>query len=292
MRRLKRIGLIAVGLLVIAGCGSSSSKPSGQTINLTRAAYISGGASGFRTVLSLQESIPSVGQLSVVGSGHFSVAAHTGSFTMQMSVPPAAAAVAGLGNLRLQMVLVPGTMYMKLPSQLASKIPGGKPWWKLDLSQLGKLAGIPGLSSLTSSSSTLENPGQYLDFLRATAQGSVTNLGAATVNGVSTTHYHARVDLAKLPNAVPASERAGVQALVGALQKRGQLPSGGLPIDVWIDSSHLIRQVELTYNQPIGSGQSAAVSVKANYDDYGPQPAPTVPPSGETVDLVSLLGQG
>lgn len=291
MSLLKTISLIGAASLIAAGCGSSTAKPANQTINLTRAAYVSGGSSGYRTVMSLQESIPGVGQLNMTGSGRFSAADHTGAFTMDMNIPSAAAAQAGLSNARLQMVLASGTIYMKLPPQIASKLPGGKPWWKINLSQAGSAAGIPGLSSLISGTSNLNDPGQYLDFLRATAGGSVQDLGSATVNGIQTMHYHAQVDLTKLPNAVPASARAGVQQLISALQKRGAAPNV-LPIDAWIDSSHLIRRIELTYNQPVATGQSVAVSMKADYLQYGPQPRPQLPPPSQTVDLLALLHQG
>ena len=103
---------------------------------------------------------------------------------------------AGLSNLQLEAVIVPGSIYMKLPPQLASRIPGGKPWVQITLSQLGKAAGIPGLGSLINGSSSLTNPGQYLDYLRVAANGTVHDRGQATLNGVKTTHYQAIVDLA------------------------------------------------------------------------------------------------
>jgi hypothetical protein len=288
---LKKIILICLASAALAGCGSSSSKPAAnQTLNLTRAAYVSGGSQGYKVAMTLQEGVPSIGKLSVTGNGSFSSSAHTGSFTMQMAIPSAAAAQAGLSNLSLQMVLVPGTMYMKLPPQLAAKVPGGKPWWKIDLKRVGRLSGIPGLSSLINSGSNLNNPGQYLDFLRATSDGSVKNLGQATVNGIQTTHYHARIDLNKLPNAVPAADRAGVQQLITALHSRG-LQAQGFPIDVWIDSSHLIRRIQLHYSQPLGGGQAADVAMQANYLSYGPQPAPPVPAPQDTSDLLTLFGR-
>lgn len=288
---LKKFALICLASAAVAGCGSSSSKPAAnQTLNLTRAAYVSGGSPGYRVAMTLQESVPSIGRLAVNGNGSFSASAHTGSFTMQMSIPSPAAAQAGLSSLSLQMVLVPGTMYMKLPPQLAAKIPGSKPWWKIDLKRVARLSGIPGLSSLINSSSNLNDPGQYLDFLRATSDGSVKNLGQATVNGTQTTHYHARIDLSKLPNAVPAADRAGVQQLITALRSRG-LQAHGFPVDVWIDSSHLIRRIQLHYSQPLGASQSADVAMQANYLSYGPQPTPAVPAPRDTSDLLTLFGR-
>jgi hypothetical protein len=286
---LKKIALISLASVALAACGSSSSTSTTHTVSLTRAAFVSGSSPGSKIAMTMQESVPGVGQIAMTANGNFSTASRTGAMTMRMTLPSAAAAQAGIGTLQMQVVLVPGTFYMKLPASLASKIPGGKPWWKINLNQVGKLAGIPGLSSLMSGTSNLSDPGQYVNFLRATSNGSVKNLGSATVNGMNTTHYRARIDFAKLPNAVPANERAAAQQLVAALQKRGVAPRG-LPVDAWIDSKNLIRRVRLAYAQPLPNGQSANVAIKVDYLDYGPQPAPTVPPASQTLDLFKLLG--
>jgi hypothetical protein len=274
--------------MFVAGCGGSTSNSTTRTISLSRAAYVSAGSSGYQAVVTLTEGIPNAGQVSITGNGSFSLSSHAGSIDMRMSIPSGAAAQAGLSNFHLQAVFVPGFIYMKLPASLAGKIPGGRPWWQINLSQVGKLAGVPGLSSLMSGTSSLNDPGQYLDFLRATANGSVKNLGRATVNGVQATHYRAAVDLTKLPSAVPASARAGIGQLVAALEKRGAL-TRAFPIDAWIDSSHLIRRIQINFNQPLGTGQSAAVAMRMDFVHYGPQPAPKTPPPDQTLNLVAFL---
>lgn len=286
---LKKITLISLASLALAACGGSSSTSATHTISLTRAAYVSGGSPGSKIRMSMHESVPSVGQVTMNANGSFSSTSREGAMTMQMSLPGSAAALAGTGSLNMQVVLVPGTLYMKLPAQLASKVPGGKPWWKIDLNQIGKLAGIPGLSSLLSGSSNLSDPGQYLNFLRATSNGSVKNLGSATVNGVQTTHYRGQIDFSKLPSAVPANDRSAAEQLVAALQKRGVAPRG-LPVDAWIDSKNLIRQIQLGYAQPLPNGETANIAINVDYLAYGPQPAPTVPPASQTLDLAKLFG--
>jgi hypothetical protein len=278
------VGVCAAALL-FAGCGSSAPSSATRTISLSRAAYVSSGSSGYRVVMSLRESVPNVGQVLIGGMGSFSIPSHSGTMTLRMSLP---AAAAGLSNLTIPMVIAHGTIYMRFPPQLADRIPGGKPWWEINLAQAGNAAGVPGLSSLTGGTSSLNDPGQYLDFLRATSSGSLKNLGQATVNGVQTTHYSAQIELSKLPEAVPASARAGIAQLVAALQKRGTVSQ--IPIDAWIDSSNLVRQIELVYDQPISStGQTAAVSLKMDFIAYGPQPRPAIPPPGQTVNLLALL---
>jgi hypothetical protein len=275
-------------VLGIAACGGSSSNSATQTISLTRAADVSSGAQGYKTVMSMRETLPSVGQVTMNGTASFALPSHAGTMSMRMTIPGAAAQAAGLGTLPIQAVLVPGTVYMKLPPQLAEKLPGAKPWWQINLAQAGKLAGIPGLSSLLSGTSNMNDPGQYLYFLRATSNGSVKDLGQQTINGVTTTHYRAQIDLSKLPNAVPAKDRPGIEQLVSALQTRGAMPASGLPVDAWIDAHNLIRQIEMNYTQPV-NGQSANVAMKMDFVGYGPQPAPQIPPPDQTVNLVKLL---
>jgi hypothetical protein len=299
------IGLVAAAALV-AGCGGSgasgSSSGSGSsgsgssgsgntpTVSLSRAADVSSTASGYRVAMDMQETVPNTGQIHMTGTGSFSPAAHLGAATMQMELPSTAgtAGTAGTGTLQLGMVLDKTTVYMKLPATLTSKIPGGKPWLYINLNQAGQVAGIPGLGSLVSSSSSLNDPGQYLDYLRATSASSVKSLGQATVNGVRTTEYHAVVDMTKLPNAVPAAQRQTIQQLVNTLKSKGLTTQ--MPIDVWIDSSNLVRRVQLAFSEPLpNTGQTVSIAMTENFLQYGPQPVPAIPSASESANLLSLL---
>lgn len=289
---LKKIGLISLASLALAACGGSSSSSSSaqQTVSISRAAYVSSGASGYKAQIAMHETVPNAGQLTMNGTATFGLASHAGTINMQMTLPGAAAQQAGLGStLPIQVVLVPGTFYMKLPTQLAEKIPGAKPWWKIDLAQLSKVSGLAGLSSLFSSSSTTE-PAQYLYMLRAASNGGVKNLGTETINGVSTTHYRAQIDMAKVPSVSPPKQRAALEQLLAALKKRGAKTPSIIPMDAWIDSHNLIRQVQMAYSQSI-SGQTANVNMKMDFVQYGPQPAPQIPAPDQTLNLVKLLQQ-
>jgi hypothetical protein len=290
MRLRARARGIAVAALVaaalVAGCGGSSGSGKVATVNdLTRAADVSSSAPGFKVVMTMHETVPSAGQVTMTARGSFSPARHAGALTMQMALPPSVAT----GTVQLQMVLDRTTMYVKLPAQYAGKIPGAKPWLYANLDQIGKAEGIPGLGSLLSSTSSLNNPGQYLTFLRATAVGSIKDLGQATINGVSTTHYSAVVDLAKLPSTVPAAQRQSVEQLVETFKQRGIETQ--MPINAWIDSSHLIRRVQIAYTAPL-NGQTLTADVSEDFLQYGPQPAPAVPSPEESTNLLSLINGG
>jgi hypothetical protein len=275
------IGLAAAAALV-AGCGGSSGSGQTPTVSLSRAADVSSSAAGYKVAMTLNETVQGSGAIAMTANGSFSPAAHLGALTMHMTLPTSA-----IRTLALQMVLDKTAIYMKLPAQIAGQIPGGKPWLYVDIDQIGKAAGIPGLGSLVSSSSSLSDPGQYLSFLRATAAGSVKDLGQATVNGVSTTHYRAQIDLAKLRSVVPAAQRQSVQQLVADLQQKGLATK--MPVDAWIDSSHLIRRLELNFTEPVPStGQSVAIAVTENFLQYGPQPVPAIPSPSQSANLLSL----
>ena len=237
--------------------------------------------------MTVHETIPSVGQIDIAGTGSVSPTTHFGAMTMQMYLPPAA----GTGMLQLQMVLDRTAIYLKLPPALASKIPGNKPWVYVNLDQAAKAAGIPGVGSLFSSAKSLGDPSQQLEYLRATSAGSVKDLGQTTVNGVRTTGYHAVIDLAKLPRIVPAAQRQSIEQLVAALRRKGVATL--IPANVWIDSSHLIRRMQMTLTEPLpGGNESARIAMTQNFLQYGPQPVPAIPSPSQSLNLFSLVHRG
>jgi hypothetical protein len=298
MNLQKRAGRVVLGSVVavsaaigVAACGGSSSggstsgSSSSPGLELTRAADNSSAAQGYKMTMSMHESVD--GQTVNIGAaGSASPAKKQADMVMTMG----GASTGGLGTLHMRFVLANNAIYIKLPSQLSSRIPGGKPWVSASFSQIGKVAHIPGYGSLMSSSSSFSNPAQYLGFLRATSKGSVKNLGQATVNGVQTTHYRADVDLAKVPQAAPAKERATMRKLIATLDKDGSFKE--LPINVWIDNQHLIRRLQLNMDTKLATGQSVKATIVENIHSYGPQPAPSVPSSSQTTNLLSLMGSG
>jgi hypothetical protein len=285
------LATVGATAMLLAACGGSASKPAVATVPvsaLTRAAYVSTAAPGYKVLLRIQQTIGSA-QVTTTGSGTFSPATRSGAITMHVAVPGLASALLGNG-VNLRVVTSGATFYMKMPAAIASKIRGAKPWWKLNLAALARADGIPGISSLTSGTSSLNDPGEYLDYLRAASAGSVKDLGQATVHGTQTTHYRANVTLSKLPDAVPAASRAGVTQLVKALQARLGLQS--MPIDAWIDAQHRVRQVELSYTVKVPTtGQTSRISTLVDFVAYGHQPAPAIPPPSQTTNFNSLLSK-
>lgn len=292
MMQLGRISTVAcvVAGLAVAGCGSSSSSSSGGD-PVSRAAFVSTGASGYQMSLSMQISsgaLPS--PITATGHGAFDIPDHTGSVSIDMNLGniPQVQQALGSSILRLEEVISGRTIYVKLPTALTSRIPqfGGKPWVKIDLAKAGSAAGVPGLSSLASNP-TSSDPSQLLQFLRATSGGSITKVGTESVNGIQTTEYRAKINLDRVPNTLPAARRASAQQAIAALERVTNLHQ--IPVDVWIDNQNLVRRMRLSFSET-ASGQSVGVSITINILKYGPQPRPPLPPADQVFDASGLSG--
>jgi hypothetical protein len=96
------------------------------------------------------------------------------------------------------------------------------------------------------------DPAKLLEYLRSSS--SVERLGQATVRGVQTTHYVARV-------------RAGTSRV---------------PLDVWVDGQGLVRRLHVNWQ-----GADASVDLF----DFGDVNV-SVPAASDTVDLSNMLGGG
>lgn len=284
----RRIAGLAVGLACIAaalasaGCGAS-----GVIDPVAKAATNSTGAAGYRMTFSMQMSSPALpSAITATGSGAFNVHARNGSLGLKMALPnvPQITQALGGNTLSMQEVISGTTIYMRMPAALASHLPGGRPWFKLDLA---KAAGLPGLSSLMGSSPLSGDPSQMLEYLRGVS-GSVTKVGTATVVGYPTTEYSATVDLDKIASKVPAGSRAAVQHSIQALESMTHIKQ--IPFDVWIDNANLVRQLAMRMNVSLPTGQAMSMAMQVTIPQYGPQPQPTLPPAGQVTDLSSLAG--
>jgi hypothetical protein len=124
--------------------------------------------------------------------------------------------------------------------------------------------------------STEQNPTAELDYLRAA--GNVTDVGPAALDGVVTTHYHALVDLGAL-----ASVEGDPQTPQQIAAVEHEIGGSTLPIDVWIDSSHLVRRLSLSL--PIKQdGVTVNASLTLDFLSYGAQPVVAPPPASEVTE--------
>lgn len=166
-------------------------------------------------------------------------------------------------------------LYLELPF-LASQIPGGKQWIELDLSKLGKSAGVD-LEKLMSGSQF--EPSDVLSMLRAEG-ATVHKLGTATVDGTATTHYRVTIDPAK------ALQSKGLTSPLfqGAVSQMKTISAG-----VWVGKDGLVRRVRFAYSAPKAA---AHVAMTMDIYDYGAHVSIAAPPSAQVFDATQLAQQG
>jgi hypothetical protein len=253
---MKKVALIALAApLVLVACGGSSH----AQVKVDPVAFVKHAAtktaqtSEHATMTASMNMGPTA--LSMNGSGDFSFAQHDGSMTVNASV---------MGqSLQIQEILAGTTIYMRSPL-FAGSLPAGKTWMKVDVAELAKAAHLDITSMLS------QSPAQNLQ--RLESAGTVTEVGAETINGIATTHYRVtKLDLSKL---VPGAK-------LGALA--GKLNYG--PIDVWIDNAngYVIREA-LSFN----AGHSVTMTMVANYSKFGEAVHVTVPRASQTADAAKL----
>lgn len=268
---------LAVSGVALSGCGSSS------TVDpVAQAAEVTAQQSGAQIALVEQLSgggIPAGTTIS--GTGYVNAHTRQSQLTFDFSKIPGFAALGG-GNATATLQIQYPTLYMNFPA-LASQLPGGKTWIKIDLGAVAQAQGL-NLSALSSSGGI--DPNQYLSYLRA-AGSQLTTVGTETINGVTTTHYRTTIDLSHVADAVPAADRASVQAGVAQLEKTSGLTT--IPIDVWIDAQHRVRREQFTVTTNTARARGVTVTARVDYLSFGPTPAITPPPASSVYDLTSLV---
>jgi len=164
-------------------------------------------------------------------------------------------------------------LYLQLGA-LASQLPTGKHWVELNVSKLGKSAGID-LGTLLSGSQI--QPGDLLSMLQAEG-AKIRNLGSTTVDGTATTHYRVTIDTAK------ALEAQGLTSplLAGAA---AELPK--VPVDAWIGKDGLVRRIQLS-----AAAAQGRLGMTVDLSDYGTNVSISAPPSGVVFDATQLAQQG
>lgn len=277
---------VAAAGMTASGCGSSS--VSNAVDPVAQAATVSNRAAGFRLDMTMQITSPALPQaITGRGTGAFSPAARLGRLSFTMQLPQGTGAVFGSSGFGIEEVLAGQTVYLKLPAAITGRFPGHKPWLKIDLAQVGRAAGLSGLGSLLTNP-TSGDPAQLLQYLRATS-GGVTRVGTAQIQGISTTQYRATVELDRYPGLVAPARRAAARQAIGQLEAMTKLRS--IPMNVWIDQQHLVRQLSMGFTEQLPTGAALQLSMTMQLSHYGPQPAPTLPPADQVSDLSASIGQ-
>ena len=278
MRTGAPIGLLcaaaAASALALSAVGCGGSKATLDPV--AEAATVTSHTGGAH--LSLNAQITAHGLASPItlkGQGFFNYKTQEGSLTLDMSGLPASATQSlGSGSLRMEELFKSSVAYVGSPL-FASKLPGGARWMKIDLGRFAAAVGL-NLQQLAGGQS---NPAQLLQLLRATR--AVSRSGGEAVRGVPTTRYRATIDLAKVADVLPSTNRDQVRAALKKLVAQTGL--GSIPVEVWVDAHKTVRRLTMNLSTA-ASGQQFTVRFEVELFDFGPTPPVTTPSDSEVFD--------
>ncbi len=272
--------LAGLAFLLFGAPGSQLTSP------IAQAATVSSSTPGYRMHMALAVTAPGLsGGITATGRGIVDLRDHATSMslTMHLASDPQVAQQIN-GAMRMDLVMRGADVYAKLPGAVADALPtSGRQWVKIDL---GKLAALPGVSSFDSDPAATD-PSQILPSLESVSN-NVVNMGTERIDGIQTTHYRAEVSASRLMSGFPSADAALAKQVLTLLQR--SLPGGALPVDVWIDRSHLVRRVQMNFELDFPNSQTVQESMTIDVSDYGPQPEPAAPPADQVVDLSGLAG--
>ena len=275
------LATLILGAALAAGCGQAAAKsptgpaPTTNTALIAESAAATADAGTARAAYTMTMSgLPQIGELKASGGGLVDFKHRTSQLAFHMSYPQA-----GM-TFDVTERMIGAVIYMHSPLLAGA----GKPWIKLDLQKAGKSQGLDLNATMSASSG---DPAQMLTYLNA-ASDSIHRLGTQTVRGVATTRYHVVLDLYKVAAQAPAAQRAAVRRTFAHEVKL--LGTHTMPIDVWIDSSGLVRreQIAIPLKAPsIPAGASMAMTV--DLYDFGVPVHVKAPPAADVTDFADVV---
>jgi hypothetical protein len=278
-RRAAITAALAVAAAVTAGCGGGSTSSALSLDPVAAAATKTQDAGAARIRFAMIISAPQLGKtLRMRGTGAIDGTSaemrfRLGSLPGQIGLPLTQLQHASIKEVALE-ENGDYVIYMQL-GFLSSQLPGGKQWIKLDVSKLGKAAGLDVGRLL---SGTQFQPSDLLGML--TSEGAKgQKLGPATVDGVATTHYRVTIDLAKV-----LQSKGLTSPLLSGITAQLKTATA----DVWIGKDGLVRRVRVSYNV---HGTMRMAMTMSLYD-YGAHLSIAAPPSSQVFDATSFAQQG
>ncbi len=272
--------LVLCALPLLTGCGSKDAltlDPVASAASKTTEAGSSRVA--FETTMQLFGK-----DVSFSADGLFDYDDSIGSMTLDMgSMLP----LAGAGQLELRMV--DEKLYMRMPSLMGLGLPTDKEWVSLEPGKALKGAGFGGFDP----SSMQQDPAQLLRLLRASSE--VTEAGTATIRGVETTRYTAKLDLRKSIEAsakeLELTEEQRALLRQAAEQLVEQVETDTLPVEVYIDDDGLLRRLALDLSMNV-EGQQLSMKQTTDFYDFGVDVDVDAPPASQVFDLTTQLQTG
>jgi hypothetical protein len=276
----RRRPVVAAGVLVIllSACASQAKTAEPRKIGpslrkvVLASVRTTAAAKSARVSLRMLATGTDAESFGVTAEGVTDFTSGDGALTMQLG-----ASDSGLLSGSVEMRMVDGTVYLKMPESLGGLFGSGK-WLKIpDLA--GADDAVPGLGQ--------SDPSQFLASLETVSDG-VKKVGSEPIRGVDTIHYRASLDLAKVVDRAdaPLSLRDELNNLFG--KRTG---ASAIPADLWVDANGLARRIQLQMDigaltgDATGSGDAAKITVSMDLYDFGVPVHVVAPP---TVDVTEF----
>jgi hypothetical protein len=180
----------------------------------------------------------------------------------------------GVQGFTLEEVVDDGDLYLRSP-QLGAAFGGSTKWMLMRSEAFGDL-----LQSSASGAGMSASPTQQLDALKD-ASYEVTEVGREQLNGATTTHYRALLDIDKLTDEI----KGEVSGDFGDLIERSMDQVSSATVEVWIDAGGLLRRETSTSTM----GSLGSFTMTMDFSHYGIHPDIEAPPSSEVYDVTPLM---
>jgi hypothetical protein len=280
-RAVLAAALATAAVAAVTGCGGGSTSSALQLDPVAAAATKTQDAGAVRIRFALAMSGPQfLGRtVPLHGSGAIDGKRSETSFRFGSSAGQLGPGLAKLAHASMREVALEQggdyVIYLRLGA-LSSQLPGGKQWVKVDLTKLGKSAGLD-LGALMSGSRL--QPTDLLSMLKAEG-ARVEKLGPATIHGLATTQYRVKIDLAKMlqSKGLTSPLLSGIAAKTKTISE-----------DVWVGKNGLVRRIRVAYGVP-QAGMHLAMTM--DLYDYGAHVAIAAPPTGAVFDATQFAQQG
>jgi hypothetical protein len=277
MKAITAAFAIAAAVAVTAGCGGGSTSQA-LALDPVAAAATKTQHAAARIRLQLALSAPQLQGQTFRLHGAGAIDGESGELTLR---PTGAAVPPQLRHGSLKEISLEQAgdyvVYLRV-GFLASYLPGGVHWVKLNVSKLGSSAGLD-VQKLLSGSQF--QPTDLLSLLKADG-AKIRKVGSARFDGTATTHYRVTVDMAK------ALQAKGLTSpLLAGMAAR--LPK--VPEDVWIGKDGLVRRVRISYGMT-EHGRRVHAGMTMSLFDYGAHITIAAPPESDVFDATQLAQSG
>lgn len=295
--------VLAVAAFVLAACGTPGTDAEARQVSgavVREAAQRTGELTSGRTVVTTRfegfDGLLAPGEgAEVVVEGAFDTA--TQRATASVDLAQVAEAVGGSVG-RLGAALLPGLFdeptvavvdgaVLYVSSPLLDLADSPTSWVSQPLEPGALSPGVAGGVVDPLGLDALDSARSFIAYLEGVAD-DVTEVGTATVGGVSTTRYEGRVDLQALVDTLPAPDQARARAGLA------DLGTTVVPFTVWIDDAGLVRKVELTMaDVALGAPEIGQGTVVVTAELVDPdQPVDVVVPPADQVSPAAALDGG